>query len=185
MAAVDDIRSRLDLNQIAGMLGTDVGTADAAVQQALSQLVGTMGGRASDPEAAAGLTRAALNDHLTSPAYGDRIDITQVDTEDGAKIVDHVMPAAQRQSLGGTGDLGGLMQKLLPILAPIVMSYLADKMSGRLPGQAGGQSPQAGAGGGLGDLLGGLLGGSGAQGQQLPSGGVGGLLKDILLGGGR
>lgn len=179
MAAVDDIRSTLDVSQIAQFLGTDEQTAEQAVDQALNQLVGSMGGNATDPQVAVDLSRAALNDHVGSPAYGDTIDINNVDTNDGEKIVNHVFSGQQVQTLGG-GAAGGLLQRLLPLLAPIVMGYLASKLQERMGG--GARAPQQQAGGGLGDILGDLLGGGSAQ-RQSGGGGFGDILGDLLGGG--
>lgn len=100
MAAVDDIKSGLDLSQIAQYLGTDEQTADEAVDQALAQLVGAMDDNATDAASAVGLSRAALNDHLEGSAFGDSIDINAVDAADGEKIVSHVFSPTQIQSLG-------------------------------------------------------------------------------------
>ena len=180
MAAVDDIKSSLDLSQIAQFLGTDERTANEAVDQALSQLVGSMGTTATDAPSAVGLSRAALNDHLDSPAYGDSIDINNVDSADGEKIVNHIFSGQEIQSLSGGTD-GSLLRRLLPILAPIVMGYLASKLQERMGGGRA-QAPQSG-GGGLGDILGDLLGGGAPQGGSTGGGGFGDILGDLLGGG--
>jgi hypothetical protein len=180
MAAVDDIKSSLDLSQIAQFLGTDEQTANDAVDQALTQLVGSMGNNAADVQGAVGLSRAALQDHAAGNAYGDSIDINNVDAADGQKIVNHVFSGQDIQNFSG-GAGGGLLQKLLPILAPIVMGYLASKLQERMGG--GARAPQSG-GGGLGDILGDLLGGGSAPQQQPQSGGgLGDILGDLLGGG--
>jgi len=186
MAAADDIRASLDLDQVARYLGTDRATADAAVTEALESLVGAMGGNASDADGALSLTRA-LGDHVGSRAYGDVVDIDGVDTADGAKIVDHVYGPQQVQRLGGSSG-GGLLQKLLPILAPIVMAYLAGKVEDYLApksGRATQQPPasQPSGGGGLGDLLGDLFGGGRSAGTGASGGGLGDILGDLLGGG--
>ncbi|WP_345415177.1 DUF937 domain-containing protein [Pseudonocardia xishanensis] len=205
MSPVDEILAQVPLGDLAARLGVDESTAERAARQALPALLGGIQANADDPAGAASLA-GAVQQHDESLIDGG-VDLGQVDTADGDKIVSHVF-GAQRETvvnqLGGIGALGapaggaapgaqaalggqdgsGLIAKLLPILAPIVMSYLAKKLSGSqgsggLPGAGGG------AGGGLGDLLGGILGG-GAQGQ---GGGVlGGGLGDLLgglLGGGR
>lgn len=175
MSAVSDIKSQLDVAQIAQLLGTDEATAGQAVDQALESLVGTMDANVADPDQALGLTRA-LGDHVGS---GD-VTAEQVDTADGEKIVSHVYSADQIQALS-SGAGGGLIRKLLPILAPIVMGYLASKLDGYMRGQTGGRGAPAGrqeSPGGLGDVLGGMVGG-GAGG----SGGLGDLLGQVLGGG--
>lgn len=187
MAAVDDIKSSLDLSQIAQFLGTDEQTANEAIDQALAQLVGAMDSNAADANAAVGLSRAALNDHLDGSAYGDSIDINNVDSTDGEKIVNHVFSPTQIQSLG-SGMGGNLLRRLLPLLAPIVMGYVASKLQEKMSGggraQAPAPTPQQ-QGGGLGDILGDLLGGGGGRGQQggASGGGLGDILGDLLGGG--
>lgn len=182
MAAVDDIKSSLDLSQIAQFLGTDEQTANEAVDQALSQLVGAMDTNASDAASAVGLSRAALNDHLQGSAYGDSVDINNVDEADGEKIVNHLMSDNQIQQFsGGTG--GNLLRRLLPILAPIVMGYVASKLQEKMSGGGRAQAPApTQQGGGLGDILGDLLGGGSQQGGA-SGGGLGDILGDLLGGG--
>ncbi|WP_220492372.1 DUF937 domain-containing protein [Propioniciclava sp. MC1683] len=181
MAAVDDIKSSLDLSQIAQYLGTDEQTANEAVDQALAQLVGAMDDNATDAASAVGLSRAALNDHLEGSAFGDSIDINAVDAADGEKIVSHVFSPTQIQSLG-PGMGGNLLRRLLPLLAPLVMGYLASKLQEKMGGGGRAQAPSQG--GGLGDILGDLLGGGAPQ-QQSGSagGGLGDILGDLLGGG--
>lgn len=98
------------------------------------------------------------------------MDPSQVDTQDGEKIVGHVFGGQQDQvanRLPGTANLGGvggdLVRKLLPILAPIVMSYLAKKVlgGGQDSGAQGSLPSPAGGGADLGSVLGG-----GSQPQQ-------------------
>lgn len=189
MAAVDDIKANLDLDQVAQYLGTDRADADRLVDEALASLVGQLDSNVADPQGAVGLTRA-LDQHYGSAAFSDRIDLAGIDTADGEKIVDHVYSPTQIQSLG-SGMGGTLLQRLLPILAPIVLSYLAKRLGGALSG--GGSAGQGGglgqsSGGGFGDILGDLLGGGSRMPQQPqtqptqtgPGGGLGGGLGDIL-----
>ena len=182
MAAADDIKSTLDLSQIAQYLGTDEQTASEAVDQALSQLVGAMDDNVGSVDGAVGFTRAALKDHAQGSAYGDSVDINDVDAADGEKIVNHVFTPTQIQQFGGVG--GGLLGRLLPLLAPLVMGYVASKLQEKMSGggraQAPAPAPQQ-TGGGLGDVLGDLLGG-GSQGSS--GGGLGDILGDLLGGGG-
>lgn len=182
MAALDDIKSGLDVNQIAGLLGTDPQTAEAAVDTALGSLLRTMGSNV-DHEADAVSLASALGQHDRSPAYGNSIDLDAIDTEDGRKIVGHVFSPDQVQQLA-TSRQGGLIEKLLPLLAPVVMAYLAKRFNGYLNERMGGAQAPAPApeqsGGGLGDLLGSILGGGQSQSG---GGGLGDLLGSILGGG--
>lgn len=202
MSAVDDIIGQIPMADLAGRLGVDEATAEKAARQALPALLGGMRANAADPAGAASLG-AAVERHPASLVEGG-VDLDEVDTADGEKIVRHVFgdrtddvtgrleDAAPLRGaatlgagglgaapLGGSGGLGGggLVARLLPILAPIVMSYLARRMGGQ-DRQGGGSGP---SGGGLDQILGDLLGGAGGGGGL---GGLGGLL-DGLLGGGR
>lgn len=174
MSPVDEILSQIPLSELAARLGTDEATAAAATRQALPALLGGIQANTADPGGAESFARAV--DGHSGALIDGRVDLGQVDTGDGEKIVGHVFGDNRGQvvnqlSLGGAGD--GLIGKLLPLLAPIVMSYLAKKLGG---GSAGGS-------GGLGDLLGGLLGGAGGGAQS--GGGLGDLLGGLLGGGSR
>jgi hypothetical protein len=193
VSAVDEIMQQIPLGQLAGQLGVDEQTAGAAAQQAIPALLGGLHANAQDPAGAASL-ESAIGNHSAGLIDGG-VDLDQVDTGDGQKIVSNIFGAQQdgvTETLGG--QLGGrsdLVQKLLPILAPIVMSYLAKRIGGG--GGAGGllgsllgaaSGGGGGTGGGVGDLLGGLLGGGHGDPQQPAAGGVLGALGG-LLGGGR
>ncbi len=161
--------ANIPLSQLASRLGVDEQTAGAAAQQAIPALLGGLQANAQDPAGAASL-EGALGNH--SPGLFDGgVDLSQVDTGDGQKIVSNIFGDHQggvAQTLGGNlGGLGGnqsdLMGKLLPILAPIVMSYLAKRLGG---GQGGG------------GLLGSLLGGAGGA----AGGGLAGMLGQMVGG---
>jgi hypothetical protein len=197
MTELQDIIGQVPMDQIAGMLGTDEPTARAAVEAAVPTLLAGMHNNAQAPDGAASL-ESALGQHQDGLIDGG-VDVGQVDTADGEKIVNHVFGGQQDQvasQLAGTGQLGAagsdLVRKLLPILAPIVMSYLAKKFLGGNQAGAGSQTEagapaHSGQGGGmdLGSVLGGILGGmvgghAGAAGQGDPGrqdgqGGLGGL----------
>lgn len=192
MSAADDILGQIPLAQLASQLGVDERTAQQAVRQALPALLGGMQANAQDEGGAASLAEA-IGQHDSGLLDGG-VDLDQVDTGDGAKIVRHVFGGNTDQvvnQLGSVGDMGkGLVQKLLPILAPIVMAYLAKKFSGGGQQDSGQQDSGQGGGlgGGLGDLLGSVLGGGGGGGNNQAGGGLGGALGDLLgglLGGGR
>ncbi|MBW0135664.1 DUF937 domain-containing protein [Pseudonocardia abyssalis] len=190
MSPVDEILSQIPMSQLAGRLGVDEKTAEAATRQALPALLGGIQANTDDPGGASSFANA-VQQHDTGLAAGG-VDLGQVDTADGDKIVGHVFGANRGQvvqQLGSTGALGGkvgqdLIAQLLPILAPIVMSWLASKLTGGAA-TAPAPTPQAPAGGGgIGDVLGGILGG------VLSGGGSGGApdIGDLLgglLGGGR
>lgn len=192
MTDIREILEQIPVDQIAGLLGTDRASAQAAVEAAVPTLLAGMQSNAQAPDGAASL-ESALAQHQDGLIDGG-VDASQVDTADGEKIVSHVFGGQQDQvasQLAGTANLGGvggdLVRKLLPILAPIVMSYLANKVLGgrNAPagGGAGGDAAGPGGPGGidLGSILGGILGG-GSQGGG-SQGGLGDILGGILGGG--
>jgi hypothetical protein len=174
MNATDEILASIPLNQLAAQLGVDEATAEAATRQAIPALLGGLQANAEDPAGAASLA-GALGNHPSALVDGG-VNLDEVDTADGEKIVGNIFgpntgQVAQTLS-NNVGQQSGLIQKLLPILAPIVLAYISKRLTG-----GGNQS-------GAGDLLGSILGGAGA-GQ---GGGGGNLLNDLLgsmLGGGR
>lgn len=181
MTELQDILGQIPVDQIAGMLGTDRQTAQAAVEAAVPTLLAGLHNNAQAPEGAASL-ESALSQHQDGLVDGG-VDAAQVDTADGEKIVNHVFGGQQDQiasQLAGTAQLGGvsgdLVRRLLPLLAPIVMSYLAKKVLGGR-GQAGGAAPGGAGGIDLGGILGGILGGAGG------AGGLGSILGGVLGGG--
>jgi hypothetical protein len=173
---VDELLTQIPMGQLASRLGVDQQTAEQATRQALPALLSGMHANAQHPDGARSLSEA-LGQHDNGLLDGG-VDVNQVNTTDGDKIVQNVFGNSRGQvvdQLGGVGGAGGsdVMGKLLPILAPIVMSYLARRLSG-----GSGAPTTSGAGGGLGEVLGGLLGGAGQAGG--PAGGLGGLLGGLL-----
>lgn len=174
MGAVDEILAGIDSRQLAAALGTDEQTAMSAAAAAIPTLIGGLSANSSTADGAGSLLQA-LGQHADG-TFGDSIDLDQVDTADGQKIVAHTL-ADDPQRLQAVSGLGGdLLAKLLPLLAPIVMSYLARKL-----GMGGSADSPGASGGGLGDILGGILGG-GASGSA-GGGGLGDILGQILGGG--
>lgn len=169
--AVEEILDFIPIDQLASQLGVDPSTAVTAARQATASLLGGLTVNANDEaESVAG----ALDQHVSSDLFGfGGINLDQVDTSDGEKIVHHVFgdqTSAVTQAIGSRSRADtGIVAKLLPMLAPIVMAYLAKKVS---------SSGTGGSGSILGDLLGGALGGSG--GDSSTTGSSGGGLADIL-----
>lgn len=175
-ANIDELLQNIPIADIAANFGVDEATAQRAVTQALPGLLGGMAVNASHDDGAQQLS-SALKKHEGAKFKG----IESVDTADGKKIVKHVLGDKDQQVaqlLGGEGqgDLGGLIQKLLPVLAPIVMAFLANQLGG-------GNKGASDTGGGIGDLLGGLLGGGSNSSAQSSGGGLGDLLGGLLGGG--
>jgi len=180
MNATDEIMANIPIAQLAAQLGVDEVTAEAATRQAIPTLLGGLQANAEDPAGAASLA-GALGDHPSDLVDGG-VDLEQVDTEDGQKIVGNIFgpnTGQVAQTLGANlGQQSGLIQKLLPILAPIVLAYLSKRLTG---------SGQGGSGNVLTDLLGGMLGGGAASQADADRSGGGSILDMLggLLGGGR
>ncbi len=176
MGAVDEIIHDLDLDQLAQQLDTDPGVAEAAVRQALPSLFSGLQANVTSGDGAFSLAEA-LTQHADNGLLDGGVNLDDVDTQDGEKIVQHIFAnnpdqlQSLRASSAGGGALGGLMGKLLPILAPIVLSYIAKRL-----GMGSSSSRTTQSSGGLGDLLGPILGG-------ILGGGAAGGLGDILGGG--
>ncbi|MFI6482944.1 DUF937 domain-containing protein [Nonomuraea sp. NPDC050663] len=173
------------LEQIAGLLGTDVSTAKQAVEAAAGTIVGGMAVNADRPEGAEAL-RSALDDHVTSDPFNS--DVSSV-TRDGQGILEHVLgEQGTQQATAGISQFAGInmgtIAKLLPLLAPMVMSLLANRatkqnMDAGAVAQDLNKETTDMSSGGLGDLLGAILGGSAGGG----GGGLGDLLGGLLGGG--
>ncbi|EME64961.1 hypothetical protein G352_12027 [Rhodococcus ruber BKS 20-38] len=177
MSSLDELLSQIPVDQIARRLGVDEQTAATAVRAALPTLVGGLEANTRDPDGATSLL-SALDQHRDSPLLEDGVNVTDVDTADGDRIVSNVFGDNKDrvvQTLGRADGAGGsdLVARLLPILAPIVLTYLAR------------QAGKSGEPGGLSDLLGGLLrSASGGTGSGGASGGLGGVLGSVLGGNG-
>jgi hypothetical protein len=186
MGAADEILSQIPLAQLADQLGLDEVSTEQAVRQAVPALLDGMQANAQDPMGAASLEKA-LGEHSGDPFEG--LDLDQVDSADGEKIVGNIFGDNSQEvvnRLGGQTSGGGIMSKLLPILAPLVLSWLAGKFTGGGKAQS---APAGGGGGGLDDLLGGAADSAsgGGLGDLLGGGGSGGGIGDLLgglLGGG-
>jgi hypothetical protein len=198
MSAVDDILADIPMDQLAAQLGVDEATAEQATRQAIPALLGGMQANTTDPAGAMSLA-GALGQHPSDLIDGG-VDLNQVDTGDGERIVGNIFGPNQdqvAQTLGGNlggGQAGGLIQRLLPILAPIVLAYLSKRLMGQR--QGAGQDDPLGSilGGGasgssnpLNDLLSSMLGGAAAGGGGTGQSSGGSILDMLggLLGAGR
>lgn len=182
---IEEILGQLPIDQLAAQLGVSPSSVGQAAAAVIPSLIGGLQHNADtgSEQAIAG----ALSQHSSSSLFGDSgaVDLNAVDTEDGAKIVQHIFGDQSPQLAAALGQRTGasqsLIQQLLPILAPIVLAYLAKKLTG-------GSSQSAGGAGGniLGDILGSVLGGGGSSVPTQQSGGgvLGSILGSILAGGG-
>lgn len=174
--SIEQIVSQLPMGDIAQQLGVDENVANQAVGAALPALLAGLGKNANTPSGAEALT-SALGGHAGALLDGG-VNLSDVDPQDGQKILGHVFGdnidsvTTKLGALGGNNGVNeGLMKKLLPILAPIVLAYLAK--------QIGGNNDQGGVGGVLGQVLNQAIGGNqkSSQGSDLLGSVLGSLLK--------
>lgn len=179
MSAVEEILQSLPMDQLAGELGVDLATTERAVASAITTLLGGLTQNAQSEPGEQALV-SALSDHASDNHLweGDSVNLGEVDTGDGEKILNHVFgnqTDSVVHALGGQdGMSSSLISKLLPILAPIVLGYLARNMSVGKYGDVLGPILAGGAvGGGAGvlqDILGQVLEGTLAQNDPMTSG---------------
>ncbi|RZI87002.1 MAG: DUF937 domain-containing protein [Microbacterium sp.] len=93
MAGLDDILKVLPIDQIAARLGVDPATATQAVQQGGGAILSGLQQNAATPEGASAL-QSALGKHT---GLGDHVDLDQVDTTDGGKILRHVFGGREQE----------------------------------------------------------------------------------------
>lgn len=175
MSDLDDIFSELPIGDIAKQLGVSKDEASKGAALALPALLSGMQANAADSRGEASLL-SALQDKDTSLIEGG-ISLADVDTKDGAKIVQHIFGPSTKDvaaTLGSKSSTSSTMMKsLMAILAPIVLAYIAKKITG-------GDSKPKSSGGGLGDILGQVLGGAAGGGGG--GGGMGDILGQVLGG---
>jgi len=190
MTDIDQLFSKIPIDQVASKLKLKPDVAFDGVATALPALVSGLNENAKDPGGAASLLEA-LQGKDTSLVTG-AIDLGDVDVKDGKKIVKHIYGKSSSKVAAKLGDASGTgtnkMKKLLPILAPLVLALVAKKLTGKkttkkssgnvLGDLLGGML--GGSGGGIGDVLGGVLGGGSSSGGL---GGIGDLLGGLLGGG--
>jgi len=174
---INDLFAQLPIGEIAKELGVSKDEAAKGVALALPALVSGLHANAADPKGAASLL-SALEGKDTSLVDGG-ISLSDVDTADGKKIVQHIFGAATPDVApqhGGASALGsGMMKKLLPILAPIVLAFIVKQMTGSKT------KTTTGGSGGIQDILGQVLGGA-LGGGSSSGGGIGDILGQVLGG---
>jgi hypothetical protein len=180
MAGILDLINSDLGKQIISSIGNQAGTSESetssVLTSALPTLVNAMQNNAATEEGAGGLLGALLggkHDGGLLDNLGSMLGGGGIDTEDGGKILGHVLGGEQSniesnlsQSTGVSSDKIGMILKLA---APILMAYLANK--------AKNNNVQNGTD--LGGLLGGLLGG-GNQNQPEDSSTGGSILTSVL-----
>ena len=189
MADLSSLLKEIPIADIAKQVGVDESVAEAAVKQIVPGLVAGLAANAEDPKGAASLTKALSHDR-----GGLKKKVSDVDVEDGKKIVKNVYGdkqdavtaklAATATKASSAGDVTqDLIKQILPIVAPIVLAWLANQFLGGKKEET--SAKEESSSGGLGDLLGGLLGGGSSSGSSSGGGDMLGDLLGGLLGGGK
>jgi hypothetical protein len=162
------------ISGIGGQVGTSQGETSSVLASALPTLINAMQNNAQSEQGAGGLLGALLggkHDGSLLDNLGGLLSGGGIDTEDGGKILGHVLGGNQANVEAGlsqnTGVSSDKIGMILKMAAPILMAFLAN--------QAKSNNVQSGTD--LGGLLGGLLGGQSQQ--QAPSMG-GSILTSIL-----
>lgn len=169
---INDLIGKLPVSDLAEKFGVSKEVMNGAIEQAVPGLLAGMATNASTEEGAEKLA-AATKQHRNKPAR-----VSEVDPEDGKKIVKKVLGSKENDvvaALGknsGSEDIASLIPKLLPFLAPLIMQFLGGNLFG------GEKDTPKSSDGGITDMLGGLLGGS----SQSSAGGIGDVLGGILGG---
>lgn len=146
MSEIQQLLGQMPIQQIAQQAGVGEDEARQAIEAIVPALVGGMQANAHDPAGARSLAGAlgAHAGHLDERLSGS------IDPADGEKIVHNVFGDNTEQiarAAGGGSALGGIIQKILPIVAPIVIAWIANRFFGQ-GGQAGqGQGGQTQGGG--------------------------------------
>lgn len=170
------------LSKASGASQKDVKKVVAAV---LPSLLGGVKNQAEGSDTAEGFTQA-LSDHAKADTSDIKSFLANVDLEDGAKIIGHLLGGNQENTTKAVSAQTGVSSKktgnILSSLAPLLMSLLGQQtgsdssgssigsliggllgnvdITSLLGGLLGGSSNSGSSGVNLGSLLGGLLGGS-------------------------
>ena len=155
------------VTQISRQLGADQGATEKALSGALPMLVGALARNASNQDGASALDRA-LGRHDGSVLEDVAGFLGRGPTNDGGKILGHVLGGRQGNAEGSLAKMSGMdsaqIGKLLAMLAPLVLGALGkakrnDNIGARdLGGMLGGEVQRAERSApGAGSLIGSLL----------------------------
>ena len=115
------------LEQVSKMLGVSDNDANSAIEEVLPVLIRGMQGQASNKDTKEGFLQA-LTDHSKDDTSDMAKFVKNVDTDDGAKIVNHLLGSKQEEVAAKATKKSGLdtktILKIMAILAPILMSKM-------------------------------------------------------------
>ena len=115
------------LGQVAEMLGVDEKAANNAIDTVLPMLLKGMQSQAKSKETKDGFIKA-LDDHGKNDPKDVKKFLKNVDTDDGAKIVNHLLGSKTEDVAAKAGKKSGLdvktILKIMAIVAPLLMSQM-------------------------------------------------------------
>ncbi len=115
------------LHQVSKKIGISDEAANSAVEVVLPMLLSGMKGQASNKDTKAGFLKA-LDDHSKSDTDDVKKFVKDVDEEDGAKIVNHLLGSKTEEVAAKAKKKSGLdtkdIIKIMAILAPLLMSQM-------------------------------------------------------------
>ena len=111
MSVIDEILGSIDPEQLAAAVGTDQQTAMDAAAAAIPTLINSLQANATASADGEASLLQALGQHADG-IFGDQVDLGNVDTEDGRKIVAHAL-ADDPQRLQALGGFGGGLGRVL------------------------------------------------------------------------
>lgn len=116
-----------NVSQIGKLLGVNEQEASSAIQEVLPMLLQGMQGQAQNKDTQQGFLQA-LQDHSNDDTSDFTRFLTNVDTEDGAKIVKHLLGSKQEEVAAKAKKKSGLdtktIMKIMAIAAPLLMSQM-------------------------------------------------------------
>ncbi len=178
------LQTMLSSDSIAKMgekTGTSTDEVKSVLFSALPAMLSGVQGQANNQDTVAGFA-GALDAHAKDDVSDIAAFLSNVDLEDGGKIVSHLLGGDKDAATTAAAERAGLSTaatgSILGAAAPLLMSLLGQQATQTVQAQSQAQQPSSSDGG----LLAGLLGG--AQ-QQAPaqSSGIFGLLGKLFGGG--
>lgn len=123
-----------NLGQMGQLLGVNEKDATSAIEEVLPMLLKGMQGQAQNKETQQGFLQA-LQDHSQDDTADFSRFLKNVDTEDGAKIVKHLLGAQQEEVAAKAQKKSGIdaktIMKLMAIAAPFLMSQMGKSVKSK------------------------------------------------------
>ena len=139
-----------NIGQMGQLLGVNEQEAASAIEEVLPMLIKGMQGQATNKETQQGFLKA-LQDHSQDDTSDFTRFLNNVDTEDGAKIVNHLLGQKQEEVAAKATKRSGLdkktILKIMAIAAPFLMSQMGK--NAKTAKQASGSSDMLSIVGGL------------------------------------